>query len=128
MKKALSDRNHATNGTNGELMSTTDEAFVENRYRKYRFERESVVRHAPESSGVYGLYSAIWIYVGEADNIRARLLEHLAGDEPGINHYQPSGFAFELVSPPERSRRLEELIEELQPLCMRKGNLRRAAS
>ena len=80
------------------------------------------------SSGVYGLCSTIWIYVGEADNIRACLLEHLACDNPSINDYEPFGFAFELVSPPDRPRRLEELLMELQPLCMRRASSRRAAS
>ena len=115
-------------GANGKGTATTVEAFAQNRYRKYRFERESIVLHAPESSGVYGLCSVIWIYVGEADNIRACLLEHLAGDNPSINNYEPFGFAFELVSPPDRSRRLEELRMELQPLCMRRASSRRAAS
>ena len=108
--------------------ATTAEAFAENHFRKYRFERESIVLHAPESSGVYGLCSAIWIYLGEADNISACLLEHLAGDNPSINNYEPFGFAFELVSPPDRSRRLEELLMELQPLCMRSAFSRPAAS
>jgi len=71
----------------------------------------------PESSGVYGLFSALWVYIGEAENLRARLLEHLAGDNPGMVHYQPSSFVFELVSPTERRCRREELTKELQPLC-----------
>jgi hypothetical protein len=104
------------------------EPFAENRYRKFRFQCEDIARIAPEASGVYGLFSALWIYIGDADNIRTRLLEHLAGDNPAIQDYQPSGFAFELVPPPERSRRLDELINELQPLCMRKSYSRRAAS
>jgi hypothetical protein len=132
MKRTLPDINRATvseNGTeNGKVTASRTEPFAENRYRKYRFQQESILLNAPESSGVYGLYSALWIFIGEADNLRARLLEHLAGDNPGIQDYQPSGFAFELVSPPERSRRLEALIADLQPLCLRKANLRRAAS
>src|ERR1700724_4224770 len=108
MKTSLLGPDHVTNGANGKVTPTTAEPFAENRYHKLRFEHESILFNAPESSGVYGLYGAIWIYIGEADNIRARLLEHLAGDNPFINQYQPSGFAFELVSPPERSRRLEE--------------------
>jgi hypothetical protein len=98
--------------------ATTTEPFAENRYRKFRFQRESVVLEAPESSGVYGLYSALWIFIGEADNIRARLLEHLADEDSCINRRQPSGFAFELVSPEDRSHRRAELVDELEPTCM----------
>ena len=75
MKRLIPDADH-----NAEVTST--EPFAENRYRKYRFQHESIVLKAPESSGVYGLYSALWIFIGESDNIRAGLLEHLAGDNP----------------------------------------------
>ena len=128
MKRTLSDAGRGAVSEMAAVTASRTEPFAENRYRKYRFQREDILLNAPEASGVYGLFSALWIYIGEADNVRARLLEHLAGDNPGIQDYQPSGFAFELVSPPERSRRLDELITELQPLCMRKGYLRRAAS
>jgi hypothetical protein len=67
----------------------------------------------PESSRVYGLFSDLRVYIGEAENLRDRLLEHLAGDNPGMVHYQPSSFAFELVSPAERRRRHEESTKEL---------------
>jgi hypothetical protein len=70
---------------------------------------------AAEASGAYGLFSALWIFIGEADDIKERLLELLAGDNPCIQDYQPSGFAFELVSPPERSRRLEETGHGVAP-------------
>ena len=42
------------------------------------FKAAAIRREAPASSGVYGLSNAReWIYVGETDNIQARLLEHL---------------------------------------------------
>jgi len=91
--------------------------FAETRYSRYLFQRECILKNAPESSGVYGLFNAFWIYIGEADNLRARILEHLDGDDPCIVRFQPSGFAFELASPNERRRRHEQLIKELQPLC-----------
>ena len=110
MKRLIPDADH-----NAEVTST--EPFAENRYRKYRFQHESIVLKAPESSGVYGLYSALWIFIGESDNIRAGLLEHLAGDNPCISRLEPSGFAFELVCPEGRCRRKEELIKKLEPTC-----------
>ena len=91
--------------------------FAETRYSRYLFQRDCVLKNAPESSGVYGLFNAFWIYLGEADNLRARLLEHLAGDDPCIVRFQPSGFAFELASPIDRRRRHDQLIKELRPLC-----------
>ena len=33
----------------------------------YPWGRDSVVENAPHRSGIYGLYSALWIYIGEAD-------------------------------------------------------------
>ena len=91
--------------------------FAENRYSRFLFQRESILRNAPESSGVYGLFSAFWIYVGAAENIRARILKHLEGDDPCIVRYRPSGFAFELVAPRDRYHRRMHLAKELQPLC-----------
>ena len=117
MKRQRTDSDNPASSTSGKVRVAITEPFAENRYRKYRFQRESILLNAPESSGLYGLYSAVWIYVGEADNIRARLLEHLETDNPPTSNYQPFGFAFELVSPPDRSRRLKELLMELQPLA-----------
>ena len=128
MKRILPNLGRGTVSAIPTRADSKTEPFAENRYRKFRFQREDILRNAHEASGVYGLFSALWIYLGEADDIRARLLEHLAGDDPGIQDYQPSGFAFELVSLPDRSRRLAELITELQPLCMRKNHSRRAPS
>jgi hypothetical protein len=91
--------------------------FAETSYSRYLFQRDCILQNAPESSGVYGLFNAFWIFIGETDNLRTRLLEHLAGDDPCIVRFQPSGFAFELASPIDRRRRNEQLIKELQPLC-----------
>jgi hypothetical protein len=49
--------------------------FAENLFRKFQWNRESIMLNAPEGSGVYGLFSALWIYIGEAENMRERLLE-----------------------------------------------------
>jgi hypothetical protein len=91
--------------------------FAENLFRKFQWNRDSIMLNAPEGSGVYGLFSALWIYIGEAENMRERLLEHLSGNNSCTTHYQPSGFAFELVSPTDRCRRQQELVKGLQPLC-----------
>jgi hypothetical protein len=87
-----------------------------NCYRGYKLNRESVILNAPEESGIYGLFGALWIFVGDADNIRARLLQHLTENDPAIRLYQPSGFAFELVAQHQRKRRMEQAIQQLEPL------------
>jgi hypothetical protein len=87
-----------------------------NCYRGYKLQRDSILLNAPEESGIYGLFSALWIFVGEADNIRAQLLEHLSEDDPSMRRYQPSGFAFEVVSPKERHQRMGLALRETDPL------------
>jgi hypothetical protein len=87
-----------------------------NCYRGYKLNRESIILNAPEASGIYGLFNALWIFVGEADNLRARLLQHLSEEDPLIRAYQPSGFAFELVSPQGRHQRMHQAIREVEPL------------
>jgi hypothetical protein len=94
-----------------------DRPFAENLDNHLRFQHDSVITNAPETSGVYGLFSALWVYIGEADNIRDRLLKHLDGDLPCLRRYWPSGFAFELVSPAARHLRHEYLIDKYQPYC-----------
>ena len=122
MKRSTSGLDRKAEDDCGESSATITAPFAENRYRKYRFRRESIMLEAPESSGVYGLYNAVWIYIGEGDNIRSGLLTHFAGDHPCINRHKPSGFAFELVPPEDRFRRREELVNELQPTCRREAS------
>src|SRR5437660_8825699 len=46
----------------------------------YTFSRASVLLNAPERSGVYVLHSkTTWVYIGEGENIREQLLQHLDG-------------------------------------------------
>jgi hypothetical protein len=122
MKPVLPEPDHKTNGDRRKAIAKPSIPFAETRYKKYRFERESILLHAPECSGVYGLYSALWICLGEADNLRTRLLELVNGDHPCIIRYKPSGFAFELASPLDRLGRCQQLVTELLPLCIEKAS------
>lgn len=97
------------------------EAFSDTRYRKFQWNRHSITNNAPEGSGIFGLYNAMWIYVGEANNLRAYLLELLTDDDSPVAAYRPSGFAFELASEIDRCRRQRELLDELQPLAQKKS-------
>ena len=83
------------------------------------------MRNAPDAPGIYGLFNVVWIYIGETENIRTELLEHLSQGSPRIDHYGPEGFAFELASDPiYRRRRQLELVRRLQPLAQRKSSSR----
>jgi len=75
---------------------------------------------APAQSGVYALHAVEWIYVGESQNINARLLQHLNGDTPCINRMKPTSFCYELVPAFERIARQNALILELRPACNQK--------
>jgi hypothetical protein len=116
MKGTIRDPQDSTRGQSHPFEAPSG-SFGDNRYSRYRWNWESINLYAPEAAGIYGLYDAVWIYVGQADSIRTQLLAHLDGDNPCITHYQPSGFAFELVSSEDHGRRLEEVIRQLEPLC-----------
>jgi hypothetical protein len=81
------------------------------------FKAAAIRREAPASSGVYGLSNARgWIYVGETDNIQARLLDHLAGTSGLLADGSPTGFNFELCPPEQRAARQQRLVLELDPV------------
>lgn len=78
----------------------------------------SVHKNAPESSGVYGLSNGReWIFIGEASDIRARLLEHLEERNTTVADRRPTGFTFEVCSPGNRVQRQDVLVRQLEPLC-----------
>ena len=78
----------------------------------------SVQKNAPEHSGVYGLSnSEEWLLVGEGENIRAMLLDHLKETGTVLKARNPTGFTFELCSPNKRMARQAALVRELKPRC-----------
>jgi hypothetical protein len=83
----------------------------------YAWSESSIQANAPPSSGVYGIYSAVWIYIGESNNIQRRLLEIWKGDNACIRRAIPTTFAFEVCNLSERLRRQAALIARFQPLC-----------
>jgi excinuclease UvrABC nuclease subunit len=84
----------------------------------YPWSRDSVVENAPRRSGVYGLYSALWIYIGEADDLRERFMEHFNGDSRCITRYVPTNFVFELIdNRSARASRYRELVRQHDPIC-----------
>ena len=86
----------------------------------YAFARASIQVNAPEQSGVYALYNDHnWIYIGESQDIQARLIQHIDGDNPCITSYAPPTFSYELSAANQRVARQDQLIGELLPLCNR---------
>jgi hypothetical protein len=61
---------------------------------------------------------ALWIYIGEADDLRERLMKHFDGDSPCIARYAPTRFVFELIDDPTaREARYRELVRQHGPVC-----------
>lgn len=80
----------------------------------------SVGKNAPESSGVYGLSNGReWIFIGEANNIRARLMEHLEETDTLLMNRMPTGFTFAECSPRDRVIRQDALVRQFEPFCNR---------
>src|SRR5260370_31457354 len=77
----------------------------------------SIVASAPTQSGVYAIYNQNWIYFGEGQDIRVRLLAHLNGDNPCITQAGPTRFMFELSPANQRVARQDQLIAGLGSLC-----------
>jgi hypothetical protein len=95
----------------------------------HAFSSVSIRAHAPAASGVYGISNARrWIYIGETDNIRERLLEHLGESTTGIKAQVPTGFTYEACDWNLRTERHDRLVAEFKPICngerarRRKGN------
>jgi excinuclease UvrABC nuclease subunit len=85
------------------------------------FTAASIRKNAPDASGVYGLSNAReWLFVGECNNIRLHLLEHLNETGTVLKAQHPTGFKFELCSPEERIARQDRLVLELEPRCNRR--------
>jgi hypothetical protein len=85
------------------------------------FTAVSVRKNAPESSGVYGLSNGSeWIFIGEASNIRARLMEHLEEKGTVLTHRKPTGFSFEECLPGDRISRQDALVRRFEPFCNRR--------
>jgi hypothetical protein len=78
----------------------------------------SIRKNAPESAGVYGLSNAReWLFVGQGNNIREHLLDHLKEVGTVLSAQHPTGFTFELCSPAQRIGRRDALVRELTPRC-----------
>jgi hypothetical protein len=93
------------------------------------FTFNSVETNAPSVSGLYGLSNAReWIYVGECDDIKAQLQQHLRERNTFLTERHPTGFTFEVCAHGDRIGRQNQLVLELEPVCNRRtGQSRREA-
>jgi hypothetical protein len=72
--------------------------------------------HAPVRQGVYGIRSGEkWVYFGQSDDLRRRLLEHLSDPSHCMHGYPNLEFVCEANPAPED--RLRQLLREFHPLC-----------
>ena len=84
--------------------------------KSYSLNRLSICLHAPTKSGVYLLHnSSRCLYIGDSDNIRQTLLQHLRDHNSAITLFDPDGFSFELQPEASRVRRKDHLTSELEP-------------
>ena len=85
------------------------------------FTATSVEKNAPSASGVYGLSNAReWIYVGECDNVKAKLMAHLRETKTLLSEQSPTGFTYEFCAHGDRIARQNQLVLELAPVCNRR--------
>jgi hypothetical protein len=85
--------------------------------RSYSFTQLSVFLQVPGKSGVYALHNSNrCIYIGETENLRKTLQQHLRGDNPWISLWEPSGVYFEVCPETGRYERKIYLTNEFQPL------------
>jgi hypothetical protein len=88
--------------------------------RSFLYNASSVKKNAPAASGVYGIFTPHeWIYIGESQDIQARLVQHLNGDNLCISRSGATSFSFELVPAQQRTVRLSDLVLEYRPVCNR---------
>ena len=97
----------------------------------HAFTRTGIETNAPAQSGVYAIrngQTTAWIYIGEADDIRGRLMEHhTRASEPSaciwqqaaIPSREPLRFSYETVEAVRRNGREDELVGLYRPTCNR---------
>ena len=89
--------------------------------QRFPLTRTSVLRNAPEESGVYGLCTGDeWVYIGDDFNIRKALLAYLRGQKLSAWEWQPEHFVFEVLPYKRRIVRCRELVAHYKPICNRK--------
>jgi|GEM_PF-2353226 len=90
----------------------------------YPFEYGVIMANAPRTSGVYGLFNDKGcIYIGEADNIHRKLMEHLFEDDSPLKRKDPTGFVFEICSADKRRWMHTVFTSRYRPVCTERPEL-----
>jgi hypothetical protein len=85
--------------------------------KSYSFTQLSIFLQVPAKSGIYALHNSTrCIYVGETDNLRKTLQQHLRGDNPWITLWEPNGVYVEPWPEGERQERKNRLVSEFNPI------------
>ncbi|MGH9647485.1 MAG: hypothetical protein ACRD4E_11795, partial [Bryobacteraceae bacterium] len=91
-----------------------------NQFTPRNFTVDAVQMYAPDMPGIYGISNAReWLYIGETDNIRGSLLNHLHEINTKLMKREPTGFVFEVCDAARRAGRQERLLNEYGPACNR---------
>lgn len=84
----------------------------------HAFTSSSIRAHAPSHPGVYGISNANeWIFIGQTDDIRTALINHLEDTNQSVRNRVPTGFLFELCYEDRQRVRLSRLVAEYSPSC-----------
>jgi hypothetical protein len=86
------------------------------------FTSGAIATYAPAAAGVYGISNANeWIFIGQTDDIKGSLLDHLRDVSTSLMKHQPAGFVFEICEGARRSARQDRLVLEYEPACNRRS-------
>jgi excinuclease UvrABC nuclease subunit len=78
----------------------------------------SILKNAPEQPGIYGICNQQeWIFIAEAVNIQASLLEQLRAVQSAVSLRKPTGFTFEVCSYADAAGRKQMLVSQFKPSC-----------
>src|SRR5687768_11165786 len=84
----------------------------------YTFTHRAVTDNAPKASGVYCIFTAKrWVHLGESDDVRQSLFDHLNDPAVCLQESEPLSFSFALLPAAERSAALAELMAARPPAC-----------
>jgi hypothetical protein len=89
----------------------------------YQFTDREIAKHAPPSSGVYGIFNESGcVYIGETSDIQASLFAQLRGETDEscwIRSQHPDQFVFERLAQSDCDQREHMLIAQFDPICNR---------
>ncbi len=77
-----------------------------------------ILAGAPEESGVYAIHTPTrWVFIGDGDNVRQALFDHLNAPDERLDAFHPLSFSWEAAAPAGRAALRDALIGELRPVC-----------